>query len=104
MKIVLFFSQNDNMDYSVGKLVKILKLQPDNTRICSERVIRCQENAAFVINARCLTNYNDYRYDDNGWFRNHGYKTYLVIFKENGGAVTDVKRIENKEADINYNC
>jgi len=93
-----YFSQKKK-EHSITQIVNILLLKPDNARVCSERVIGCQENAAFVINAGLLDHYNDYRYDDNGWFRNHGYNTYMITFSEEDQTVTEIEKKQNKEAD-----
>ena len=56
----------------------MLHLSPDSCRICREKPIACQENATFIIDASLLQNFDDYKYDDLGSYRNHGYKGYVI--------------------------
>lgn len=69
-----YYSQQNQAEYTVNNLVKMLKLEPDK-RTWKERPIACQENAAFVVDTSKLSNFNDYRFDDLGSFLNNGYNS-----------------------------
>jgi hypothetical protein len=56
----------------------ILHLNPDTHRTCKKKPVACQENATFVL----LPNFDDYKYDDLGSHRNHGYKGYVITLNE----------------------
>ena len=91
-----YYSQ-ETREYTAECLVKILKLKPDKRRICQERPIACQENAAFVIDASRIWKFDDYRFDDLGSFRNHGYRAHLVTFQEE--KVLQLRKMKNNALD-----
>lgn len=86
-----FNKGNNQAEYDIEQLVEILLLTPDRKRICHQRPIGCQENASFVIDTSALKDFEDYKADDLGSFRNHGNKAYVVT--TNGKEVMSVSAL-----------
>ncbi len=78
----------------------MLHLSPDSRRICREKPIACQENVTFIIDASLLQNFDDYKYDDLGSYRNHGYKGYVITLTKDDDDSDD----DDSESNCDDDC
>lgn len=71
--------------YSGPELLDILVLNVDDERICVNRPLAVQENAAFVINRASLKSPDDWLQDDHGSFENKGHSGIIVTTTNEDG-------------------
>lgn len=69
---------------------------PDLSRVCKQKPLKCQENAAFVVNTNYLGDKEDVVSDDLGTFRNNGLKKWFFC-DDNCGQLEEIDEPRNWE-------